>query len=250
MEFLPWTTFARIVERYGGDRRVRTLSCAKQYRAMAFAQLTYRESLRDIKICLSVHAPNLYHMAFREPVLRSTLADANEGRDWRIHAGIAQRLITQARKLYSDEDLGGVGLDQHCLRSGFDDNLSVSIGLSVGALSHRQGGGEDAHAAGFAGQYSEFHLHLGRQTTRCPCPRHAHAGSRSYLRRGSRLRRLCPPECGAPSRTWMLTRVYSAPTDHTTGILCNQTISLDGNDSRRDCSKHLRRIRFKDPEPG
>src|SRR5271166_3792321 len=106
MEFLPWKTFSRIVARYGGDSRVRTLSCGEQYRAMAFAQLTYRESLRDIETCLSVRASKLYHMGFREPVRRSTLADANEVRDWRIHADLAQRLIGQARKLYSGEDLG------------------------------------------------------------------------------------------------------------------------------------------------
>jgi hypothetical protein len=79
MDFVPWTTFAKIVARYGGDHRVRTLSCAEQYRAMAFAQLTYRESLRDIETCLSVQATKLYHMGFREPIRRSTLADANEG---------------------------------------------------------------------------------------------------------------------------------------------------------------------------
>jgi hypothetical protein len=106
MDFLPWSTFAPIVERYDGDRRVRTLSCGEQYRAMAFAQLTYRESLRDIETCLSVHASKLYHMGFRRPVRRSTLADANEGRDWRIYAEVAQRLIVQARKLYANEDLG------------------------------------------------------------------------------------------------------------------------------------------------
>ena len=106
MDFLPWTTFTRIVDRYGGDHRVRTLSCAEQYRSMAFAQLTYRESLRDIETCLSVHASKLYHMGFRQPLRRSTLADANERRDWRIHAALAQRLITQARTLYVDEELG------------------------------------------------------------------------------------------------------------------------------------------------
>ena len=102
MDFLPWTTFTLIVDRYGGDHRVRTLCCAEQYRSMAFAQLTYRESLRDIETCLSVHASKLYHMGFRQPVRRSTLADANERRDWRIHAALAQRLITQARTLYVD----------------------------------------------------------------------------------------------------------------------------------------------------
>src|ERR1700723_2125228 len=106
MDFLPWKTFSRIVARYDGDSRVRTLSCGEQYRAMAFAQLTYRESLRDIETCLSVHASKLYHMGLREPIRRSTLADANEARDWRIYADLAQRLIAQARKLYAKEDLG------------------------------------------------------------------------------------------------------------------------------------------------
>jgi hypothetical protein len=106
MDFLPWSTFARIVARYGGDARVRTLCCAKQYRAMAFAQLTYRESLRDIEVCLSAQAPKLYHMGFRVRVRRSTLADANETRDWRIYAEFVHRLIAQARKLYAEESLG------------------------------------------------------------------------------------------------------------------------------------------------
>ena len=106
MDFLPWSTFTRIVARYDGDARVRTPYCAEQYRAMAFAQLTYRESLRDIEVCLSAQASKLYHMGFREPVRRSTLADANETRDWRIYAEFAQRLIAQPRKLYADESLG------------------------------------------------------------------------------------------------------------------------------------------------
>jgi hypothetical protein len=106
MDFLPWSTFARYVMRYGGDRGVRTLPCAEQFRIMAFAQLTYRESLRDIEACLAAQAGKLYHMGLREPVRRSTLADANESRDWRIHADFAQRLIDQARKLYAGDDLG------------------------------------------------------------------------------------------------------------------------------------------------
>jgi hypothetical protein len=106
MEFLPWKTFGRIVARYGGDDRVRTLNCGEQYRVMAFAQLTYRESLRDIETCLSVQASKLYHMGLREPIRRSTLADANESRDWRIYFELAQRLIIKARALYVDEDFG------------------------------------------------------------------------------------------------------------------------------------------------
>jgi hypothetical protein len=106
MDFLPWKTFHRIVARYGGDHRVRTLTCAEQLRAMAFAQLTYRESLRDIEACLTAQAAKLYHMGFRQPVSRSTLADANESRDWRIYAEFAERLIVQAKKLYAGDALG------------------------------------------------------------------------------------------------------------------------------------------------
>ena len=97
MDFLPWTTFARLVNRYGGDRYVKSLTCAEQFRVMAFAQLTYRESLRDIEVCLCAQSSKLYHMGFRQEIKRSTLADANESRDWRIHEEFAQHLIVQAR---------------------------------------------------------------------------------------------------------------------------------------------------------
>ena len=106
MVFVPWTSFARIVARYGGDSGVRRLSCTGQFRAMAFSQLTYRESLRDIEACLLANQAKLYGMGFRAPVRRSTLADANEFRDWRIWADIAALLIPRARKLYCNEDFG------------------------------------------------------------------------------------------------------------------------------------------------
>ena len=98
MDFLPWTTFTRIVDRYGGDHRVRTLSCAEQYRSMAFAQLTYRESLRDIETCLSVHASKLYHMGFRQPVRRSTLAWAAPPSGWSRSTISAARLSNGSRR--------------------------------------------------------------------------------------------------------------------------------------------------------
>ena len=106
MDFLPWSTFTRIVERHGGDHYVKSLTCADQFRVMAFAQLTYRESLRDIEVCLSAQAAKLYHMGFRHEIKRSTLADANEKRDWRIYAEFAQRLIAQARTLYAHDSFG------------------------------------------------------------------------------------------------------------------------------------------------
>jgi Domain of unknown function (DUF4372) len=156
MDFLPWSTFTRIVSRYGGDWRVRTLSCAEQYRAMAFAQLTYRESLRDIETCLSAQAAKLYAMGFGDPVRRSTLADANEARDWRIYAELAQRLIVQARRLYNNEDLGfDLANTVYAL-----DSTTIDLclnRLSVGAVPHDKGGGQDAHAAGFTRQHPELH---------------------------------------------------------------------------------------------
>jgi hypothetical protein len=106
MDFLPWKTFYRIVDCCDGDRYVKSMTCADQFRVMAFAQLTYRESLRDIEVCLSAQVAKLYHMGLRQEIERSTLADANEARDWRIHAEFAQRLIVQARKLCIGDSFG------------------------------------------------------------------------------------------------------------------------------------------------
>jgi len=105
-EFLSHNEFNRCVARYDGNRRVRRLSCWEQFLAMAFAQLTYRESLRDIEVCLGVQHRKLYHSGFRNPVKRATLAEANENRDWRIYADFAHSLIAIARPLYANEDLG------------------------------------------------------------------------------------------------------------------------------------------------
>jgi hypothetical protein len=106
MDFLPWKTFQRIADRYEADRRVRTLTCVEQFRVMAFAQLCYRESLRDIEACLTAQAGKLYHMGISQRAARSTLADANERRDWRIYADFAQRLIARARTLYAGDSFG------------------------------------------------------------------------------------------------------------------------------------------------
>lgn len=109
MEFAPWHTFRRLVTKYRGDFNVRTFSCLDQFLCMAFAQLTYRESLRDIEACLSAQASKLYHLGLRGRISRSNLADANESRDWRIHWEFAQALIRIARRLYASESLS-VGL--------------------------------------------------------------------------------------------------------------------------------------------
>jgi hypothetical protein len=106
IEYISHNEFHRCVARYDGDHRIRKLSCWEQFLAMAFAQLTYRESLRDIEVSLAVHGRKLYHAGFRPLVKKSTLADANEVRDWRIYADFAQSLIQIARPLYADSDLG------------------------------------------------------------------------------------------------------------------------------------------------
>ena len=111
IEHLPHKEFQKCVARYGGDRYTKEFSCWDQYLAMSFAQLTYRESLRDIEACLKAVGGKLYPMGFRSNVVRSTLADANESRDWRIYADFAHILIGIARPLYADNPLG-VDLDQ------------------------------------------------------------------------------------------------------------------------------------------
>ncbi|MEK7790934.1 MAG: IS4 family transposase, partial [Deltaproteobacteria bacterium] len=105
LDFLPKHTFDRCVDRYNGNHRVRHFSCFSQFLSMAFAQLTYRDGLRDIEICLRAMEPKLYHAGFRGKISKSTLADANEKRDWRIYADFSQALIRKARRLYAGDPL-------------------------------------------------------------------------------------------------------------------------------------------------
>jgi len=106
LDFLPKHQFRYCVQRYNGNHRIKSFSCFDQYLSMAFAQLAYRESLRDIETCLRALGSKLYHCGFRGKMARNTLANANEKRDWRIYQDFAQVLITQARSLYIDEDFG------------------------------------------------------------------------------------------------------------------------------------------------
>ena len=106
MDFLPRYHFDKCVKRYAGDYKVRSFFCIHQFYCMAFAQLTYRESLRDIEVCLNAMRNKLYHIGLHGPIAHSTLADANEQRDWRIYADFAQVLVSIARPLYVNEDIG------------------------------------------------------------------------------------------------------------------------------------------------
>jgi hypothetical protein len=258
MDFLPWSTFSRIVARYDGDRAVRTLSCAAQYRAMAFAQLTYRESLRDIEACLSAQAAKLYHMGFREPVHRSTLADANEARDWRIYAEFAQRLIAQARRLYAGDSLGmDLSSTVYAL-----DSTTIDLCLSVFPWAHFRStkAAVKMHTLlDLRGNIPSFiHISDGKLhdvhalDMLLPEPGAIYVMDRGYVD-FARLHVL--HQAGAffvirAKSNLDAHRIYSAPTDRTAGVICDQTIALDGYLSRRDYPGHLRRIRFHDAESG
>lgn len=258
MDFLPWTTFTRYVQRYGGDRGVRTLPCAEHFRIMAFAQLTYRESLRDIEACLTAQADKLYHMGLREPVRRSTLADANEARDWRIYADFAQRLIDQARKLYAQEDLG-LELTNTVYAL---DSTTIDLCLSVFPWAHFRStkAAVKMHTLlDLRGSIPSFiHVSDGKlhdvHALDLLIPE---AGAIYVMDRGyvdfARLHVLHSAGSFFVTRTksnMNFHRVYSAPTDRSTGVICDQTIALDGFYARTDYAEHLRRIRFKDAASG
>jgi hypothetical protein len=135
MAHVPHREFIRCVRRYGGDARVRRFTCWDQFLSLAFAQLTYRESLRDIEACLGAVPERLYHMGFRGAVSRSTLADANEKRDWRIYADFAQVLIHEARRLYGGESFG-VDLEQTVYAL---DSTTIDLCLSLFPWAHFPG---------------------------------------------------------------------------------------------------------------
>ena len=258
MDFLPWTTFTRLVNRYGGDRYAKSLTCAEQFRIMAFAQLTYRESLRDIEVCLSAQSAKLYHMGFRQEIKRSTLADANELRDWRIHAEFAQRLIAQARKLYVGE-----ALDFELENTAYAlDSTTIDLCLSVfpWAPFRTTKAAVKMHTLlVLRGNIPTFiHISDGKlhdvNVLDVLVPE---AGAIYVMDRGyldfKRLHALHQGSAFFVTRAKSnmdARRVYSATTDRSIGIMCDQTIALNGYYSSRDYPAHLRRIRFKDPETG
>ena len=258
MDFVPWSTFDRIVARYDGNRAVRTLPCTAQYQAMAFAQITYRESLRDIEASLSAQSAKLYHMGFRQPVRRSTLADANEARDWRIYAEFAQRLIVQARRLYAGD---GFGADLTGAAYALD-STTIDLCLSVfpWARFRSTKSAVKLHTLlDLHGNIPSFiHISDGKMhdvhalDMLLPEPGAIYVMDRGYVD-FARLHAL--HQAGAFFVTRAKSnldahRVYSAPVDRTMGLICDQTITLDGYLTGRDYPEHLRRIRFRDPETG
>ncbi len=258
MDFLPWKTFHRIVDRYRGNYRIRTLSRADQFRIMAFAQLTYRESLRDIEVCLAAQAGKLYHMGIAEPVARSTLADANESRDWHIYFEFAQRLIVKARALYAGDDFG-VELTNTVYAL---DATTIDLCLSMFPW------------APFRSTKAAVKLHT-LLDLRGSIPTFIHisdgklhdvnvldliiieAGAFYIMDRGYLdFKRLYALDQGRgffvtrAKRNLDARRVYSAPVDRSTGLISDQTIALNGHYAAKRYPAHLRRIRFRGPETG
>ena len=258
MDFLPWTTFTRLVQQYGGDRYVKSLTCAEQFRIMAFAQLTYRESLRDIEVCLSAQAAKLYHMGFRQEIRRATLADANEKRDWRIHAEFAQRLIAQARKLYVGDSLAfELENTAYALDS---TTIDLSLSLFPWAPFRTTKAAVKMHTLlDLRGSIPSFiHISDGKlHDVHALDLLTAEAGAIYVMDRGyldfTRLYAVDQANAFFVTRAKSnldARRIYSARTDRSTGIMCDQTIGLNGYKTSRDYPAHLRRVRFKDPESG
>ncbi len=248
----------RCIRRYRGNHRVRRFSCRDQFLVMAFAQLTYRESLRDIEACLGALPDRLYHMGIRAPVSRSTLADANETRDWRIYADFAQVLIAEARRLYSGESLD-LDLEQTVYAL---DSTTIDLCLSLfpWALFQSESGAIKLHTLlDLRGNIPTFlwlstaKLHDVRiLDVLLPEPGSIYVLDRGYLD-FARLYRLEQAQATfviRAKKNLACRRLYSHLVDRSTGLICDQTVVLTVPTSRQAYPQTLRRVRFKDPESG
>jgi hypothetical protein len=257
-QHLPLTTFRRCVARYGGEHKVKSFSCLDQYLCMAFAQLTYRESLRDIEACLRAQESKLYHLGIQGRVSRSTLADANEVRDWRIYADFAQSLIRIARRLYADEPFG-VDLKETVYAL---DASTIDLCLSVFSWAPFR----SAKAAiklhtllDLRGNIPSF-LHISDGKLHdvnvldllLPEPGAFYIMDRGYIdfERLYRLHQTGSFFVTRAKSNLQAQRRYSHPVDRETGLICDQTIVLTGFYTRQGFDAPLRRIRFQDPETG
>lgn len=249
-------TFRRCVRRYGGNHRVRSFTCLDQYLCMAFAQLTYREGLRDIEACLRAQQNKLYHMGIRAKVSRATLADANEVRDWRIFADFAQALIAIARRLYAEDDFG---LDlAHTVYA--LDSSTIDLCLSLFAWAHfkKTKAAVKLHtlldlrgAIPSFIRISDGKLHdVLVLDELIPEPGAFYVMDRGYL---DFARLYVLNRCAAyfvirARSNTRFRRLYSHPVDKATGLRCDQTILLDGVYSGLTYPDKLRRIKVHDPK--
>src|ERR1700676_3802534 len=258
ISFLPDREFRRCVERYQGDIRLRGFSCWDQYLAMAFAQLTFRESLRDIEACLRSVEGKLYHMGFRGKVSRSTWADANESHDWRIFADFAQILIARARLLYANDSFGAeLQNSAYALDS---TTIDLCLAMFPWARFREHKGAVKMHTL--------IDLHGNIPVFICITDGRVHdvnildqllpeAGAFYVMDRGyldfQRLARLDDAGSFFVTRAksnLKARRRYSRPVDRSTGLVCDQTIVLTGFYTRQGFDRPLRRVKFNDPETG
>lgn len=256
MDYIPWTTFRRCVQRYNGDHKVISFYCAEQYRCMAFAQLTHRESLRDIEITLRAHKSKLYHMGIKKTVSRNTLANANKMRDWRIYADFAQGLIRKARSLYHDDDLG---LDIKNTVYALDSStIDLCLTLFPWARFRKTKSAVKLHTLLDLRGYIPAFIHISDGKLHdvnildqlVPEPGAFYVMDRAYLD-FVRLHYLHRSLCFFVLRTKKNTkcrRLYSHPVDRSTGLICDQTIKLSGQNSIRDFPESLRRVKYRDKE--
>lgn len=258
MEHLPLSTFHRCVARYAGAHKVKRFSCLDQYLSMAFAQLTYRESLRDIEACLRTQNSKLYHLGFRSTVARNTLANANASRDWRIYCDFAQSLIGIARRLYADEAFG-VDLKDTVYAL---DASTIDLCLSVfpWAPFRSTKAAVKLHTLlDLRGNIPSFlfisdgKMHDVNILDRLvPEPGAIYVMDRGYVD-FERLGRF--HEAGSyfvirAKKNLKAQRRYSRKVDKTTGLVCDQTVTLTGFYSQQGFPAPLRRVRFTDPETG
>ena len=257
-EHLPMHVFRKCVRRYGGNRYVKSFPCLSQFLCMAFAQLTHRESLRDIETGLRAHAGKLYHMGIRGRVSRNTLANANQRRDWRIHAEFAQELIRIARPLYAGEDLG-LELDNTVFAL---DSSTIDLCMSVfpWALFRSTKSAVKLHALlDLRGSIPAFvhvsHAKLGDVNVLdllLPEPGAFYVMDRAYLD-FARLHAVHSAGAffviRAKSNT-KFRRRYSRDADKPAGVRCDQTTVLTGTKSAKAYPQPLRRVKYRDPETG
>ena len=258
MDHIPQHSFRRCVERFGGDHSVKSFSCQDQFRCMAFAQLTYRDSLRDTVTCLNAQQAKLYHMGIRGRVRRSTLADANERRDWRLYAAFAQILIAQARRLYANDRFGA---DLEGAAYALDTTtIDLCLSLFPWASFHHNKGAVKLHTMiDLRGNIPVVvHIDDGKSYDTdlldviVPEPGAVYVMDRGFMDL-IRLHRLTA--AGAyfvlrAKRNQRLRRISSSKVDRSTGVICDQVVALEIRVSARRYPARLRRVRYLDPETG
>ena len=258
MEYVPWKTFGRIIDRHDGDAGVRTLDCTDLFRVMAFSQLTWRESLRDIESCLASNQSKLFHMGLSGIPARSTLSDALNQRDWHIYHALAMRLILRARDLYAKEPTA-LELDATVYAL---DSTTIDLCLSLfdwAPFRSTKAAVKMHTLLDLRGAIPAFiHISDGKMgDVRALDILPVEAGAFYVMDRGyldfGKLFKL--HQAGAffvtrAKRGMNARRAYSTKTDRTTGVICDQAVRLNGFYVSKDYPEHLRRIRYKDPESG